>query len=109
MLAKKYKLPIEKFLAKRPLIAGRSDLIGLKILPNNLEFSRFGVVIIKKVSAKATDRNKVKRIIFDFIRIKKFYLKPGLDILINVFPQKKEIEKIELERELLNTLIKISN
>lgn len=63
-------------------------------LPNNFEYSRFGVVISKKVSASAVIRNKIKRIIFDFIRLNKYYLKPGRDILFTVQFQIKKSEEV---------------
>jgi len=110
MLAKKYKLPIQSFLAKKPKVTGKTNFFMVRQLPNNFDYSRFGVVISKKVSASAVVRNKIKRIIFDFIRLNKYNLKPGRDILFTVLFQIKkneEVNKSLIEINLNKTLIKI--
>ncbi|MFA6071985.1 MAG: ribonuclease P protein component [Janthinobacterium sp.] len=63
MLAKKYRLPIEKFVLQRALIK-KSPFFNIKIFTTILPYSRFGIVISKKVAPKATERNRLKRIIF---------------------------------------------
>lgn len=110
MVAKKYKLPIQSFLAKKPKVTGKTDFFMIRQLPNNFDYSRFGVVISKKVSPSAVVRNKIKRIIFDFIRLNKFYNKVGKDILLTVtFQIKKgeEVDKNAVESNLSKTLTKI--
>ncbi len=39
----------------------KSDFLVAKLVENNLPASRFGFVVSKKISSKATVRNKVKR------------------------------------------------
>lgn len=39
----------------------KADFLTCKVLRNNLKKARFGFVVSKKVSKKATTRNKVKR------------------------------------------------
>lgn len=73
----------------------RNDFLILKFLKNNLEKNRFGFVIGKKVSNKATVRNKVKRRLRDSVRDLKKSNEP-LDIVIIALPKivKKEFSDI---------------
>lgn len=80
---------------KRPKIVLKTDFFMVRQLPNNLPYGRFGIVISKKVSTSAVIRNKIKRIIFDFIRLRKFNLRPGRDILFTVLFQIKKSEEID--------------
>lgn len=106
MIAKKYKLPIKEFLAKRSKLFFKSEFFGIRADRNELKFSRFGVVISKKVFDKAAHRNRIKRTIFELIKKEKFYLEPGLDVLVTVLPgRQKKLDKIFLE-ELKNDLLK---
>ena len=106
MLAKKFRLPIQDWLKQRKRITTRkSDFFIIKKSDNNLAFSRFGVVISKKVSKSAVKRNKIKRIIFDFIRLNKLYEITGNDVVINVLPPAAKLKKEEIEKELTKLLI----
>ena len=53
----------------------------LKAVKNNLPFSRFGFVVSKKVSKKAVERNKVKRLMSESIRLSQKRIKSGFDII----------------------------
>ena len=46
----------------------KQDSLILKILKNDLSFSRFGFIVPKKVSKKAVVRNKIKRRIREIVR-----------------------------------------
>ena len=106
MLAKKFRLPIQDWLKQRKrIITRKSDFFIIKKSDNNLAFSRFGVVIRKKVSKLAVGRNKIKRIIFDFIRFKKLNKISGKDILIIISPKTAELKKEGIEKELTKLLI----
>ncbi|MEE8131712.1 MAG: ribonuclease P protein component [Candidatus Paceibacterota bacterium] len=104
MLPKKYRLSIQKFLKNNHQKVVRSKYFAIKFKSNNLSFSRFGIVISNKVSKSAVKRNKIKRIIFDFFRLKEYYLKlkTGKDVLIIVSTQVNKLTKVEIERELEN-------
>lgn len=68
---------------------GRSnyqDILGAKLIPNNLDHNRFGVLVGLKVNKKAVIRNKVKRQIKTAIRLDEPFLKKGYDCVIVVFP-----------------------
>lgn len=60
-------------------------LVFLKILKNNLGNNRFGVVVSKKISKKAVNRNKIKRRLREIIR--QAHIRPGLDIIIIAKPE----------------------
>ncbi|MBI5306050.1 ribonuclease P protein component [Candidatus Wolfebacteria bacterium] len=127
MLAKKFRLQIQNWLKEKPVCAGRnkkifsrrSDFFIVRFSANSLDFSRFGAVISKKVSKFAVKRNKIKRIIFDFIRLNKIYESPhinyvgdeskGKDVVIAVLPPTEKLKKIEIEMELKKILISIFN
>lgn len=105
MLAKKYRLPIQEFVKKSGK-SYKSRYFLLKIFRSSGAHSRFGVVISKKVSAKATVRNKIKRSIFDFFgqHIAKL---PIEDYLVIVLSGAAEINKEELSQE-LNKLLRVN-
>ncbi len=106
MLAKKFRLPIQNWLKQRKKITTRkSDFFIIKISDNNLSFSRFGVVISKKVSKSAVQRNKIKRTIFNFIRLGKLHEIKGKDVLVIVSPKTAELKEKEIEKELAKLLI----
>lgn len=108
MLAKKFRLPIQRWLKeKKKIIARKSDFFIVKAAENNLPYSRFGTVISRKVSKSAVRRNKIKRTIFNFIRLNQYQEKPGQDVLISVLPKTAELGKTEIEKELSQLLITI--
>jgi ribonuclease P protein component len=53
----------------------------LKAVENNLSFSRFGFVVSKKISKKAVERNRVKRLMSESIRLSQEKIKPGFDVV----------------------------
>lgn len=76
----------------------REDFLFLKLVKNNLKFSRFGFVVSGKVSKKAVLRNKIKRKLREAVRIKLVKIKKGFDGLLVVLTE-KEIKKFpEIER-----------
>ncbi|MCK4592084.1 ribonuclease P protein component [Candidatus Parcubacteria bacterium] len=77
----------------------------LKAVKNSLPFSRFGFVISKKISKKAVERNKVKRLMSESIRLSQEKIKSGFDI---VFISKVGIvdKNFEEVNELIEKLLK---
>lgn len=63
MLSKKQRLPIQEFLLKRAEIK-RSPYFTVKTFATTLPYSRFGVIISKKTAPMATERNRIRRLIF---------------------------------------------
>ena len=74
-----------------------SDTLGIKFIKNNLENSRFGIVVSNKISKKAVTRNKIKRQIREAIHKNITEIKKGLDIMIICRPgiDKKGFQEIE--------------
>ena len=104
MLSKKNKLPIQHFVGVRPWQTIRSPYFTIKLFSATLPYSRFGVVISKKVFAKATQRNQLKRLVFDHIRgiINKL---PVADYLFIFSPAIAKLEKEEIIKQLKINLI----
>jgi ribonuclease P protein component len=101
MLAKKFRFPIQnRKAAVFKTIRGSNNYFVVKAAVNDLPYSRFGVVISKKVDKKATKRNEIKRIVFGFIQTKKFYQLSGKDVLIIILPPVRNLEKSEIGKRL---------
>ena len=86
MMPKKYRLPVNEFNEGfgRQTQTRRSGQLALKSKRSHLPFSRFGVIIGKKVDSRATRRNRIKRQIFRFLSERELYRRPGYDNLILV-------------------------
>ena len=70
MLPKKYRLRKRKEIEKI-FKEGKSknlNLVFIRFLKNNLGYPRFCFIVSKKVSNKATKRNKVKRLLREVVR-----------------------------------------
>jgi len=80
--------------------SARDGFLIVKMLKNNLPESRFGFVISKKISPKATVRNKIKRRLGDAVSGNLKNLKKSADVVVITLPG---IEKKEFE-DLLNTV-----
>lgn len=105
MLAKKFRLQIQDWFKEKKIFASRkSDFFIVKIARNNLLFSRFGAIIGKKVHKSAVKRNKIKRAIFNFIRLNKYHEAPGRDVLIIVSPMAGRLTGKEIKEELKKVL-----
>ncbi|MEK9154513.1 MAG: ribonuclease P protein component [Patescibacteria group bacterium] len=105
MLAKKYRIPIQDWLKERKKINIRkSEFFIIKTAANNLSFSRYGLIISKQVSKAAVRRNRIKRIIFNFIRLNKYHELSGRDILITVLTKSDKLKKEDIEKELKKIL-----
>ncbi|MBI5358185.1 ribonuclease P protein component [Candidatus Amesbacteria bacterium] len=79
----------------------------LKFLPNNFNFSRFGIVTSTKLAKSAVVRNKLRRRIYTELRIMKYEL--CYDIIF--FPQKSmlNLEHEEIGIVVNKALSEISN
>jgi ribonuclease P protein component len=56
--------------------------LSLKVLKNNLSNTRIGFSIEKKFFKKATQRNRIKRLLRDAFQQNLAFLKKGLDIVV---------------------------
>ncbi len=113
MLPKKYRL-ISKKDFEKVFKTGRGrhgKILGIKFAQNNLENSRFGFIISKKVSPKAVMRNRIKRQVREIIHLNLDSIKNGLDIVIICHPEIIKKNYQEIEEAILKTIkeIKILN
>ena len=53
--------------------------LGLKVVENNLEVSKFGFIVSNKISKKAVERNRIKRLLRETVRLRWDKIKPGFD------------------------------
>ncbi len=98
MLAKRYKLNIAEFIKKRPTFVKKGPFFAVKYAPNGLLYSRFGVVVGKKIDKRATKRNTIKRMFYESIRLRNLQNIPGQDVMIVIYPEVKQISEEEYEK-----------
>jgi ribonuclease P protein component len=84
MIAKKFRLSLKKDFDA--ILKSRNKFYSydfvLKYSKNTLSHSRFAIVISKKVSKRAVDRNTIKRRVSEIIRLNMSSIKNGFDIMI---------------------------
>ncbi len=102
MLAKKFKLPLQNHRPswKNNAIARKGEFFIAKITPNDLDFSRFGIIISSRAVKSAVKRNQLKRIFFNFVRLNKLERVLGKDFLFIALKKNKEPTKSQIENEL---------
>lgn len=108
MLPKKNRLKKKKDF-ERVFKEGRGfkeDFLFLKIAKNNLKNSRFGFVVSKNFSKKATLRNKIKRRLRAIIKVKLGKIKKGLDGVLVVYPGLETKDFWEIEETVTKILAK---
>jgi len=76
-----------------------SKFLFFKFKKNDLPISRFGFIIGKKISKKATIRNKIKRRLREIIRKNINNIKPGFDIVVGAKTEVLEKTYQEIEHE----------
>ena len=82
----------------------KEGFLVLKIVSNNLEKSRFGIIISQKVSKKATVRNKIKRRIKVLIAKKLPQFKKNADLVLIVIPGLETKDILETEKMITKLL-----
>ncbi len=100
MLPKENRLSKEKDF-ERVFAGGKSfkeKKIVLKKAENNLDFSRFGFIVGKRVSLKAVERNRIKRKMRESAKTNN--LKKGYDAVVIALPGIKE-DEIENDMRML--------
>lgn len=64
----------------------KEELLRVKISRNNLNSSRFGFIVSKKYSKKASERNLLKRRMREIVRKNLPNLKKGFDVVFFAMP-----------------------
>lgn len=83
----------------------KQDLLILKILPNDLDESRFAFVVSKKFSKKAVARNKIKRKLREAVYSNLKKIQKGADLIVIASPglEAKDFKEI---KEIISKLFK---
>lgn len=85
----------------------QSKSFGVQVFDRqDKENSRFAFVISTKISKRAVVRNKIKRIMSEFIRVNLSKIKLGKDVVFLIKPKVTTIKKEELESELNEIIAK---
>lgn len=84
----------------------KSSFLFIRFLENDLNYARIAVIVTRKIFKKATDRNRLKRIITETIR-SGYYLERSFDIAIVTTLNIVGKPSKEIKRELEQTLNKI--
>lgn len=113
MFSKKYKITQKKefdLLYKKGTVF-HSDYLKVFILPNNLNYSRFSIIVSKAISSKAVERNKVKRKLRNIFFNMDISLNTSIDTLIKTMPgiEKVKTNVLKEKFETLFTKIKDTN
>lgn len=112
MLKKIFRLPIQNWMKdkKNKTITIKGDFFMARVRSNNENFCRFGIIVSAKIFKGAICRNRIKRKIFEFIRMNKLVEKfSGKDILLSVLPQAIGVQEKTIIQSLplfLNKIIK---
>ncbi len=102
MLASRYRLTKRINFARAEIDGNlfQSKSFGVEVFNRKDESnSRFGFIISTKISKKAVIRNKLKRIMSDYIRINLKRIKPGLDIVFLLKPVATKLSREQIEKE----------
>jgi len=86
MLARRHRLPTSFFqqlkgkrgfgqkLSKGALVA--------RIFPSPFPYSRFGVVVSRSAGAQSVGRNRLRRVVYEWVRTNNLFQKPHMDVVI---------------------------
>lgn len=102
----------QKISKKSPIFKEKSGFFGLynriTIKNSSILKPKIAVVVSKKVLSRAVDRNKLKRIIYHYLRPKnKDFLNKEIVIFIkSEIPEKPQILLDDIEKTLINALKK---
>ncbi len=83
-----------------------SPLLILAWMPNDVEKIRVGFVVSKRISKRAVDRNYIKRLLSEAIRVYLPRLPIGLDIVVSARQKASMADLGVLEQDLLTLLRK---
>lgn len=74
--------------------------LGLKFISNNLDHSRFTVIVSNKISKKAVERNQIKRRLREILRLAAPNLVENLDLIVLTKDSVKNLNYQGLEEQI---------
>jgi len=74
---------------------------GFKIVKNNMEKNRYGIVVPVAIDKRATARNQIRRRIKEIARLQDKNLKQGFDLMFLVRESVKDLKYKEMEEKLI--------
>ncbi len=83
-----------------------SPLLVLAWMPNDVEKIRVGFVVSKRIAKRAVDRNYIKRLLSEAMRVFLPGLQSGWDIVVSARQKASTADLRTLEQELLTLLRK---
>lgn len=89
---------------ERVFSKGRSingNLFKLRVLKNNLNYSRFAVVVSTKVSKRAVVRNRIRRRVWSVIAKIVYTLPSGLDVVFMAIPTASNADFLSNQSEIM--------
>ncbi len=108
MIAKDFRISKKKDLDV--ILRSRSKFYSnnfvLRFFKNELSKSRFCVVVSKKISKRAVDRNRIRRRIYEILRLNYDRIKPEFDFMIFVKQGVLKMQYVDMESEILYLLKK---
>jgi len=84
----------------------KNSCFVLRVVKNDLDYSRFGIIASLKVSKKAVERNKVRRRIAEAIRRNLDSIKPGFDTVFIALPVALKADYKSVEKWVMELLKK---
>ena len=79
--------------------------LGIKWLANQLDYSRFAIIVSLKVDKKAVVRNRIKRRLREIVHKKLKKIKPGFDLMVMTRSAVKDLE-FQVLKEKVGALLK---
>ncbi len=109
MLPKKHRLKKKKEFERvfKEGKAAKKDFLFIKFIKNDLDATRFGFVVSKKISKKAVVRNKVKRRLREAAREMLSDIKPGYDVVVVAQKGIENLDFFQIKDNLKQLLKKI--
>jgi ribonuclease P protein component len=80
-----------------------SPFMALAFLRNELDYTRFGFVVSKRLGT-AVQRNKIKRRLREVTRLRTAQIKPGFDLIFIAKPPISRASYTEIEQFVVNLL-----
>lgn len=95
---------------ERAFKTGRSiygRFLGVKIIKNDLDYSRFGLILGLKIDKSAVNRHRLKRLVFTALESKAKKLPFFSDCVIIALPSIKTAQLVDIETDFENIFSKI--